>query len=167
MSVRTAELLMALLLTAASIALMFKSAELNIGWVKDRGPGAGAWPFWLSTIMLLSCLAILWRWFRGTSEESRSDAPYVTQKTLYLVGTVVLALVALLVGTQYIGLYLSLVVFMLFFLRIMGRHSWTLTLILSLATPVVVFGFFEWALQIPLPKGMSEPLFYPIYDLMY
>ena len=26
---------------------------------------------------------------------------------------------------------------------------------------------FEWALKIPLPKSITEPLFYPIYDLMY
>ena len=59
MSVRTAELLMALLMGAFSIYLMSKSTELEIGWIEDEGPGGGAWPFWLSTIMLISCIGII------------------------------------------------------------------------------------------------------------
>jgi hypothetical protein len=31
-------------------------------------------------------------------------------------------------------------------------------------TPVVTFFFFEIALHITLPKGYTEPLFYPLYD---
>ena len=33
--------------------------------------------------------------------------------------------------------------------------------------PVVTFLFFEIALTIELPKGFTEPLFYPIFDLFY
>ena len=32
---------------------------------------------------------------------------------------------------------------------------------------IVTFLFFEWLLKIPLPQGISEPLFYPVYDVMY
>jgi hypothetical protein len=32
---------------------------------------------------------------------------------------------------------------------------------------VVTFLFFEVALKITLPKGYTEPLFYPIFDLLY
>lgn len=167
MSVRTAELLMAILLAAASIGLMIKSTELNIGWVPERGPGGGAWPFWLSAGMLLCCLANIWRWFGRVTPESRNNAPFISRNTLMLVGTALLALILLLIGTHYIGIYISLLVFMLFFLKVMGGHSWLLTLSLSVATPVFIFCLFDWALTIPLPKGMSEPLFYPIYDLMY
>jgi hypothetical protein len=64
MTVRTAELLMAILMGVFSIYLMVKSTELPIGWVEDEGPGGGTWPFWLSTIMLISCGGILYNWFR-------------------------------------------------------------------------------------------------------
>jgi hypothetical protein len=46
----------------------------------------------------------------------------------------------------------------------MGRHGWLNSLCIALATPVVVFFFFEIALRITLPKGWTEPLFYPLYD---
>ena len=32
---------------------------------------------------------------------------------------------------------------------------------------LLTFLFFEIALTIELPKGLTEPLFYPIYDLFY
>lgn len=72
MTVRTAELVMAIVLALLSIGLMIKSAELNITWILHRGPGAGAWPFWLSTGMLLSCLVTIFRWFRRVTPESRN-----------------------------------------------------------------------------------------------
>jgi hypothetical protein len=38
---------------------------------------------------------------------------------------------------------------------------------LAIITPVITFLFFEIALKITLPKGYLEPMFYPIYDLVY
>ncbi|MCH7486384.1 MAG: tripartite tricarboxylate transporter TctB family protein, partial [Proteobacteria bacterium] len=35
----------------------------------------------------------------------------------------------------------------------------------ALAIPVVSFFFFEIALRKTLPKGFTEPLFYPLYDI--
>ena len=42
MTVRTAELLMAIVMGAFSIYLMVKSTELPIGWIKVSGPGGAA-----------------------------------------------------------------------------------------------------------------------------
>lgn len=77
MTVRTAEIVMALLMAALSIAFMWKSSELNIGWVADRGPGAGAWPFWLATGMLICCILTIFRWFKGITPESRSTDAFI------------------------------------------------------------------------------------------
>lgn len=167
MTVRTAELVMAILLILASIALMIKSAENQIGWVQGRGPGAGAWPFWLSAVMLLSCIATLIRWFRGATPESRNYDSYIDRDTLFLVGITVGALLVLLGLTHIIGLYASLMLFLLFYLKVVGRHGWGLSVALTVGIPLFIFGLFEWALTIPLPKAMSEPLFYPVYDVMY
>jgi putative tricarboxylic transport membrane protein len=167
MTVRTAELLMAIVLAFLSVAFMVKSAELSIGWVPGRGPGAGAWPFWLSLGMMAASLATMYRWFKGVTPESRSTEVFMTKGAVAIVGTAVVALTALLIGIQTIGIYFSLILFLLFFVRIVGRHSWLTTLGIALLTPVFIFCLFEWALTIPLPKALSEPLFYPIYDLIY
>ena len=167
MTVRTAEFVMAIVLALCSIGLMIKSAELKIGWIEGRGPGSGAWPFWLSTGMLLCCLATLWRWFRKHTPESRNTNLYMTHETMVIVGTSAGAILFLLSATHWIGIYASLMLFLLFYLKFVGRHTWLLTIILTIGIPVFIFCLFEWALKIPLPKSITEPLFYPIYDLMY
>jgi hypothetical protein len=167
MTVRTAELLMAVVLALLSVGFIVKSAELNIGWVEGRGPGAGAWPFWLSLGMLAASLLTIVRWFMRATPESRSSELYMSRSAVSIVGTAVAALLALLIGIHFIGIYFSLILFLIFFIRIMGRQSWPTTLAISLLTPVFIFCLFEWALTIPLPKAISEPLFYPLYDLIY
>jgi putative tricarboxylic transport membrane protein len=167
MTVRTAELLIAIALALLSIGFIAKSLELNIGWVQGRGPGSGAWPFWLSLGMLGASVLTMVRWFLRITPESRSTEVYMSRGAVSIVGTAVAALLALLIGIHFIGIYFSLIVFLLFFVRIVGRHSWPTTLGIALLTPVFIFCLFEWALTIPLPKAMSEPLFYPIYDLIY
>ncbi len=167
MSVRTAEFVMAIFMSLCSIGLMVKSAELNIGWIEGRGPGAGAWPFWLSLGMLLCCITTLYRWFRRITPESRNTELYMTSDTVAIVGVSAGAILFLLSATHFIGLYAALFLFLLFYLKFIGRHTWLLTIILTIGIPVFIFCLFEWALKIPLPKSITEPLFYPIYDLMY
>lgn len=167
MTVRTAELLMAIFLALCSIGLMMKSAELRIDWIEGRGPGSGAWPFWLSTGMLLCCVVTIFRWFRKSTPESRNRNLYMTRETMVIVGTSAGAILMLLVATQIVGIYAALVLFLLFYLKFIGRHKWVLTIALTIGIPVFIFCLFEWALKIPLPKSITEPLFYPIYDLMY
>ena len=73
--------------------------------------------------------------------------------------TVVIGLIHL------IGVYGAIPLYLVFYVRFMGRHSWTTTGALAIATPVVAFFFFEIALRKTLPKGFTEPLFYPLYDI--
>ncbi len=167
MTVRTAELLFAIILALCSIGLMVKSAELNIGWIEGKGPGSGAWPFWLSAGMLVTCLLTIYRWVKRITPESNSLEPYMSAQTIVVVGVSAGAILGLLIGTQFIGIYPSLIVFLLFYLRVVGRHSWALTLSLAICIPFFIFCLFEVALTIPLPKAITDPAFYPVYDLIY
>lgn len=168
MTVRAAEFLMAALLTAASAGLMWKSAELSIGWVPEKGPGSGFWPFWLSVGMLLSSLWILARWFLKKTPESVCEDSYIPKDILGAVGVSAASIAGLLILTQLIGIYPALLLFMLFYIRFVGHHSWALTAAFSIGVPVFVFCLFEWALIIPLPKpGWTEPFYYPVYELIY
>ena len=84
---------------------------------------------------------------------------------LFLVGALPLAIMIGLI--HVIGVYFSVPLFLLYYIRFVGGHSWPLTAAITAAMPVVTFLFFEIALTIELPKGLTEPLFYPIYDLFY
>ena len=167
MTVRTAELLMAVLMGIFSIYLMYKSAELPIGWIEDEGPGGGAWPFWLSTVMLISCLGILFNWFRKHGPVASSDKTYILPQVAVDVGAVALSLIVTVALFSFIGIYGALPLFLLFYLRFLGKHSWKLSISLSIIIPIVTFYFFEIVLKIILPKGITEPLFYPLYKMFW
>ena len=95
---------------------------------------------------------------------SKSTEPYLTQSALKLFLTVG-GLLALMIGAIHIiGVYFALPLFLISYMRLLGSHRWSSTVLLGVLTPVVTFFFFEIALRITLPKGYSEPLFYPLYD---
>ncbi len=170
MTVRSVELLMAVVLSLLSIAIMVKATDgLSIRWVPGTGPGSGVWPFWLSALMLLSCLTTIVRWFLGMTAQSQSTEPFMDRQAVQVIGVTVAALFMLILGMHYIGIYFSLVFFLLFYLRILGGHTWTLTTVLMLGIPVFIFFFFEYLLTIPLPKGewIPDQVYLPLYRIMY
>jgi putative tricarboxylic transport membrane protein len=167
MTVRTAELLMAITMAAFSIYLMVKSYELPIGWVQDEGPGGGAWPFWLSAILLISCLGILVNWLRKHGPIASSTKVYIEAHVLMEVLAVAIALIVTVGLFSFICIYGALPLFLIFYLRFLGKHTWRLTATLAVLIPVVIFYFFEITLKIILPKGLTEPLFIPLYKIFF
>jgi len=164
---RRAELIMAVVMVVFSLYLMWKSAELPIGWLVGEGPGGGAWPFWLSAAMLVCCVVIVIRWAMRASPLSRSDEIYMNRRALKLFALNAGSLAVTLGLFHIVGAYVAIPLFLIFYLRIMGRHSWRLTALFAIATPVVTFLFFEVALLKSLPKGYTEPLFDPIYAIVF
>ncbi|MBC8338004.1 MAG: tripartite tricarboxylate transporter TctB family protein [Alphaproteobacteria bacterium] len=164
---RMAELVMGLVMGVFSLYLMWKSAELPIGWIAGEGPGGGAWPFWLAAGMLVCCIAIVVRWAKRITPESRSEEVYMDKRTMrmFLLNA---GSLAVMIGLFHIvGAYGAIPLFLIFYLRFMGGHSWRLTGTFAVLTPIVTFMFFEIALQKTLPKGFTEPLFLPIFDMIY
>ncbi len=166
---RRGEIATAGLLALFSLYLMWKSTDLPIGYIRGEGPGGGAWPFWLSAIMLLCCGAIAINWWRRTSPPSQSDEPLLDGygwRTLLLVGGGIVGFVALI---KVLSMYGAIGVFLLYYMRFLGRHSWALTLAIALITPVAMFFFFEGAMQITMPQGMAftQPVFDVLYEIIY
>ncbi len=156
---------MAILMGVFSVYLMYKSAELPIGWLPGEGPGGGAWPFWLAAIMLLSCVGVIYNWARRKGRVAVSQEPYVERGALIQVGLVAGALIVTVGLFSFVGVYVALPLFLMFYLRFLGSHSWKLTLTVALLVPVATFFFFEITLHIILPKGVTEPLFYPLFKI--
>jgi putative tricarboxylic transport membrane protein len=166
---RNGEIVTAGVLALFSIYLMWKSTELPSAIIEGRGPGGGAWPFWLSAIMLLCCGMIAFNWWRRTSPPSRSEEPFLDAygwRMVLVVGGGVIAFVALI---EVISMYGAIAVFLLYYLRFLGRHSWGLSLTLAIATPLLFFFFFEGAMRITMPTGMpfTDPVFDVLYEIIY
>ena len=164
---RMAEIVMGIVMGVFSLYLMWKSAELPVGWITGEGPGGGAWPFWLAVGMLISCIAIVIRGLKKLTPESRSDKPFMDDRAIKLFALNVGGLFGMIGLFHIVGAYGAIPAFLIFYLRFMGGHSWRLTGSFAIVTPVVMFLFFEIALQKTLPKGFTEPLFLPIFDFFY
>lgn len=173
---RTAEIAMAVILALLSIYLMWKSGEppawnpdvgrfANIGMIEGEGPGSGFWPFWLSVGMLISSIWVGVNWFRRATPISQSREPFMdraTAKTFLLVST---GLLGFLAAIHFLGFYGAIFLFLIYYVRVLGRHSIRQTALISLSVPVFVFFFFDVLMRIVLPKGYLEPLFIPLYDI--
>jgi putative tricarboxylic transport membrane protein len=166
---RIGEIVTASILALFSIYLMWKSTELPVGYISGRGPGGGAWPFWLSGVMLVACVMVMVNWWRGTSPPSQSDEPMLDAygwRMLALVGGGIVVFVALI---EIISMYGAIAVFLLYYMRFLGRHGWALTLAIALLTPLGMFFFFEGAMRITMPTGLpfTDPVFDLLYDIIY
>ena len=164
---RKAEFIMALVMGIFSVYLMIKSAELPIGWIPEEGPGGGAFPFWLATGMLITSLWTLLKCRLGTAQFSNSSLSYMDRASVSVFVAVAGSIVVMVGLIHFVGVYVSVPLFLFYYMKMLGGHSWTVSLGSSVAAPVAIFTFFEVALSITLPKGATEPAFYPIYDLVY
>ena len=145
MSTRNAELLMGFCMLALSLGLMWNvySDGLNIGWVDGRGPGAGVWPFWLSLGMAVASVWTLVRWFRGATPESRNTDPYIDPESFGLVTVSLIALTAMLFLVGIVGTYIAIALFLGFYMRFVGGHSWRLTIGMVVGAVIFIYFLFE------------------------
>ena len=167
LTTRNAEIIVAVLLALCSIGLMIKSAQNRIDWTIEDNMGAGFMPFWLSLGMLICTIITISKWFLKKSPQSTNNEPFIDPEANKYVYVTILSLIGLILGTAYLGIYISLIFFLFFYLKYFSEKSILFISVFSIATPIVTFCFFEWLLKITLPQGISEPLFYPIYDLIY
>jgi hypothetical protein len=157
---KRADLIASVVLAALSVYIMIKSTELRIGWIAGEGPGGGAFSFWLALAMLICSVLIFARNLLKLSSEGKSREIFVDSEAARLILIVSGSLAAMILVMQVLGVYVSVPLFLMFYLRYLGKHSWRKTLTISLVTPVFTFILFEKLLLILLPKGITDPLFY-------
>ena len=155
MSMRMAELWGAILLLAGALGLMWSihSDGLSIEWIEGRGPGAGVWPFWLSAGMALTCVWTLIRWFRSQTPESRDLSHYIDPESMGLVAVSFFSLTVMLLLVHVVGTYISIALFLGFYMRVIGKHSWRIVWSFVIGGPIFIYFLFEWQLSKYLPKG--------------
>jgi putative tricarboxylic transport membrane protein len=149
-SMRVADIVTASLLVGLGVLVLVAAVKMGIGWGSD-GPESGFVPFWLSTVLVVSCTAILVQAVRRASEKR-----FVSREQLTRVLKVLLPAVAMIVLTQFVGLYVASALYMGAFMRWGGRHSWTFSVALPLSVLLLIFFVFERWFVVPLPKGPLE-----------
>jgi uncharacterized membrane protein len=147
---RAAELVTASVLIFLGGVVLFDAVRMGFGWGPD-GPRSGFFPFWLALIMVIVCGVILVQAaldHRGKSFVSREQLNSVLKVLWPATATVALM--------HFVGLYVASALYMGFYMRWVGRHSWVAVVAIALGIPIVSFLVFEKWFLVPMPKGPLE-----------
>lgn len=161
---RIAEMVMAVALALLALYIMWKSGErpswsgearyANVGFGEDGAPRSGFWPFWVGLVMFLGCVWVFVNGLLRRSPPSRSGEPFLDGHgvlVLLRVGVPVFLLVLL---TDYISIYFSMALFLLYYIGVLGRHGIALTLAMATVVPFWMYMFFDITMTRNLPKGV-------------
>jgi Tripartite tricarboxylate transporter TctB family len=55
-----------------------------------------------------------------------------------------------------LGLYVASALYLALYMRLVGRHAWVTTVVLSIGIPLATFIIFERWFLVPMPKGPLE-----------
>ena len=132
--------------------MVYDSLRLGSGW-DANGPKPGYFPFYIG---LLICITSVLNFARGLALKGERNKPFVQIGQLKLVLTVLVptAIYAFLV--TWIGIYVSSILFIGFFMRWLGKYAWWKVAAVSVGTMLVFYFIFEVWFLVPLPKGPLE-----------
>ena len=156
-SVRAWEIIIAALFLVFGAIVVWDSRRLGSQWGSD-GPQAGYFPFYIGVII---CVASAINLFTAVAKGSRDAFVQWGQLRLILIVLVpTLVYVALMSNPWYsLGMYVPSVVFIAFFMRLLGKYGWAKIAAVSVGTMVAFFVMFEIWFKVPLPKGPIEAAF--------
>jgi putative tricarboxylic transport membrane protein len=147
---RGAELVTASVLMLLGGIVLFDAVRLGFGWGAD-GPRSGFFPFWLALILVVTCGIIFIQ-----AAFDRTNKSFVSREQLGSVLKVLWPAVAAVALMHFVGLYVASALYMGFYMRWVGRHSWVTVLLVALGIPIGSFLVFEKWFLVPMPKGPLE-----------
>ncbi|OYW61032.1 MAG: hypothetical protein B7Y01_00975 [Xanthobacter sp. 17-67-6] len=151
-STRTMDIIVALVFMGVAALVMADSWRIGARWASD-GPEAGYFPFYVGLIMFLSSVGTLaTNIFSKTPDRSN----FVDREQLGSVLKVLVPTIVYVVLINFLGLYLSSMIFIAFFMWWLGKYPVKTILPVAIGVPLVLFVMFEIWFLVPLPKGPIE-----------
>ncbi|MBN9453785.1 MAG: tripartite tricarboxylate transporter TctB family protein [Bosea sp.] len=153
-----AEIGAAVLTLVFGLVIVKGSLEFGIGW-DTSGPQPGAFPFYAGALIALASLGTIAVTLgqRVAGKVSLAEA-FLDAERGKRVLAFLLPLVAFVVLSATLGMYVATILYLVFAMRFQGGYGW----LQSLGTAFVTAAFFYFALekffQIGLLKGPIEPL---------
>lgn len=153
-TIRTAELAVAALVFAFGALFMYGSYVLGIGWGAE-GPEAGYFPFYVDLIICISAAIVFIQVLRAPRGGNLEEA-FVERAQLKRVLQVLIPVAIFVIGIQLIGIYISGALYIIGFMRWIGKFPWWRCILTGVITMVLFFVVFEAWFLVPLYKGMWD-----------
>jgi len=147
---RAADLATAAVLILLGWVVVLDAMRIGIGWGSD-GPRSGFFPFWLGVILIAASVTIGLQAWRGSTAK-----PFVTREQLNPVLKVLWPATAMVLLIKPLGLYVAAMLYVGFYMRWVGRHSWLALILCAVGVPLLTFVVFEMWFLVPMPKGPLE-----------
>jgi hypothetical protein len=152
LTVRSAEIGVALLTAALGALVMFDSYAQGIGW-NDSGPEAGYFPFRVGLLMLLASVGTIGFALKHWVVLAE---PLVARGPMRRVLTVFLPMCVYAIGIRWLGMYIASTLFIGWFMwreRDDGRHSFAKIAAVSIGTTAACWVIFEVWFKVPMYAG--------------
>jgi len=152
MTTKATDILVAIMLLCLGLVIGWDSFRLGSGWGME-GPKAGFFPFVMAAIAVAGCIVIIRQAMKGTSSV-KGNKPFVPSGGMKPVLTVFIPACGMILLTEVVGLYVSAMIYLAAYIRIVGGYRWRTVLLVSIPVPLVFYWLFEKIFLIPMPAGM-------------
>jgi hypothetical protein len=153
-STRGPELALAGFLMVLAGFVITDSIRTGIGW-GDDGPKSGYFPFRIGLLLLA---ASGWVFVNTLLKWREAQELFAEREQLRTVMAMLIPMTVYVGGIALLGLYVSSLLLIGYFMRRYGKFGWPLTAAVSIGVPLTFFLIFERWFLVPLPKGPIERL---------
>jgi hypothetical protein len=152
---RTVEMVVMVLLFGLAVLLGFDNWRTGASW-DATGPEAGYFPFYLSVIL---GGAALYGLASVAMKRSEGRETFVTRAQLRRVLQVFVPTLMFCLAMQWLGLYVASFLLIAGFMAIVGKIAWWKSLLTAFIFVAIMFGTFDIAFDVIMPKGPLEAAF--------
>ena len=149
---RTMEMVVAAVTFVIGAMVIYDSLRIGAGW-GDEGPKAGYFPFYIGALI---CIASLVNFVMGLRDKSGES--FVSRPQARDVLKVLLPMFVYVFFVKFLGLYVASAIYIAFFMRWIGKYSWTKVAAVSLGVSIGFFLVFDVWFKVPIIKGPLEAL---------
>jgi hypothetical protein len=149
---RKAELWVALAFALLGVIVIADSIRLGFMWGMS-GPESGFFPFYLGVGVVISSGIVFFNNFTQYKKEG-AGKPLMPPGALKPILWVLLPSIAMVVITELVGLHLAAALYLVFYMRAVGKIGWATTIIVGVIAPLLLYVTFDKLFLIPLPQGL-------------
>jgi putative tricarboxylic transport membrane protein len=149
-----ADTIVAILLMLIGVIVLVDTIRLGFGWGMS-GPEPGFFPFYMALGVIICSLFVFRKAIKAYKKEATgSGQPLIAKGGLAPILWVLLPSIGLVLLTELIGLHLATVVFLIFYMRVVGKIHWTTVILVAILLPAATFFVFDKLFLIPMPEGL-------------
>lgn len=151
MTLKTADIITALILLGLGALVAVDAVRMGAGWGME-GPKPGFHPFLMAAIIIVGSVFIIRQARANMSKKALGR--FVPPDALKPILIVLVPACFMILLTEVVGLYMAGLLYMVAYIRWVGKFSWLVSLAVGVLTPLAFYIIFEKIFLIPMPMGM-------------